>query len=661
MSNHSLTQPTIAKRGAVRGEPASQPVEGTAGRPSPALTALPAAFAALLVVLATWQNGAFEVRHWAPPALFALVVLAVLNGAGAVAARSRPVQVALAALWGLTGWIALSALWSESPAGAWEQANRAVLYAALVSLALTAVLGRREGRVVAAVLVGGVTVVALMTLVRLLTGDDSLFVAGRLDEPVGYRNATALLFAFSVWPLVSAAAARGVRPTLRAACLGGATLALGLALLTQSRGVLIGLGLGAIVAIGAGPDRVRRAWTALLAVAPVAAAYPLLMRPYHSWDGGQGAVETGDITTAAVALSGGVAIVFVAGFLAALLDNGLRAHGPDMQRARHLARTALAVVAIAAAAGGLVAMGNPSSFAHDKWDEFRTLDDTLGPTRLTAAGGQRYDLWRIAWNDFESAPLHGTGAGSYPSSYYLDRATDRNLDNPHSLLFSLLAETGLVGTLLFAVFLGGVVLAAAAAWRAAPEPARRLAGGIAAGGAVVLGQSLVDWTWLIPGVTGLGFFAVGLGVALLAPDTAPGAVPARRLRLARAACLTVAALAVLSLFLADFEVRKADADRSPAARLDAARMAARLNPLSLDARWLQASALEERGDREAAREKLRSALDLEPRNFVTLALLGDFEVRSGHRQAAVGYYRHAWRLNPRDVGLRKLAQGEFGS
>src|SRR5215213_2566425 len=106
MTNHSLTQPTIAKREAVRGEPARGPHEEIPQRASPAL-----------------------------PALFVLVVLAVLNGAGAVAARSRAVQVALAAVWGLAGWIALSALWSESPAGAWEEANRMVLYAALVSLA----------------------------------------------------------------------------------------------------------------------------------------------------------------------------------------------------------------------------------------------------------------------------------------------------------------------------------------------------------------------------------------------------------------------------------------------------------------------------------------------------------------------------------------------
>ena len=661
MSNDSLTRPTIAERAAARDEAMRRECVDPPRSVSPALTALPAAFAALLVVLAISWNGAFEVRYWAPPALFVVVVLAGLNGVGAVVPRTRPAQVALAAIWALAAWTLVSALWSDAPGGAWDQTNRTILYAALVSLALTAIPGRREGRVVATVLVGGVFVVALTMVGRLLVGDDSVLVAGRLEAPVGYRNATAVLFAFSYWPLVAVAAARDVRPTLRACCLGGGTLALGLVLLTQSRGALLGLGFGAVVAVGAGPDRVRRAWTALLALAPIAAAYPLLMKPYHSWDGGHGIVHVDDITTAAVALTSGVALVGVVGFLLALLDDGLRAHASGMRHARLWARRGLVVCLVAGIAGALIAIGNPASFVREKWDEFRTLDNTLGPTRLTTAGGQRYDLWRIAWHDFESDPIRGAGAGSYPASYYRERASDRNLDNPHSLLFSLLAELGLVGTMLFAAFLGGLAMAGVRAWRRAPRAARRMASGIAAAGTVVLGQALVDWTWLIPGLAGIGFFALGLGVALLNADPSVPSVPRAGVRLARAAGLAVAAFCVLSIFLADFEVRKADGALSTAERLDAARMAERLNPVSLEARWLQASALEERGDRAEARQELRSALDVEPHSFVTLGLLGDLEVRSGRRSAALVYYRRAWRLNPRDIGLRKLAHGEFGS
>ncbi len=50
-----------------------------------------------------------------------------------------------------------------------------------------------------------------------------------------------------------------------------AVTALGLAFLTQSRGVLLGFCCGAVVALALGPDRIRRAWLAILAVAAIAA------------------------------------------------------------------------------------------------------------------------------------------------------------------------------------------------------------------------------------------------------------------------------------------------------------------------------------------------------------------------------------------------------
>jgi len=71
--------------------------------------------------------------------------------------------------------------------------------------------------------------------------------------------------------------------------------------------------------------------------------------------------------------------------------------------------------------------------------------------------------------------------------------------------------------------------------------------------------------------------------------------------------------------------------------------------------YLEASALESLGRRTEARAALDKALDHEPRNFVTLALIGDFEARQGHGQAARGFYSRALALNPRDVGLQKLS------
>ena len=89
---------------------------------------------------------------------------------------------------------------------------------------------------------------------------------------------------------------------------------------------------------------------------------------------------------------------------------------------------------------------------------------------------------------------------------------------------------------------------------------------------------------------------------------------------------------------------------------DFARTAERLNPLALPPRYLQAGALETLGRREDARRELLDALDREPQNFVTMALLGDLEVRAGHPRRARAWYRRALALNPVDVGLRRLAE-----
>ena len=320
----------------------------------------------------------------------------------------------------------------------------------------------------------------------------------------------------------------------------------------------------------------------------------------------------------------------------------------------------LAVAGAGAGAAGVAAVGNPVVFAGHKVAEFRSLDaGAPGATRLGSTGGQRYDLWRIAVREFQSAPLRGVRAGSYGFGYYERRATDRNLSTPHSLPLALLAETGAAGALLFTLFLGAVATTFAGTWHSAPLQARRWASASAAAGGVLIGQSTVDWLWEIPGLAGLGVLALGLAVALMSAPQRAEAVPANRssLRLVTAGALAVAALGVTCAYLSDFHVRKARAagGRSPQAQLAEARAARRLNPTAVTPRLLQASALEELGRVDAARAALRGARELEPRSFVLLALRGDLETRAGRRAIARGFYRDALALNPADVGLRRLA------
>jgi hypothetical protein len=483
------------------------------------LVAGPTVLVLALLTLATAYAGAFHIAQWAPASLFVLVVLLtlVLRG-GAQRLPDRWLALALGGAWGLAAWAALSATWSAAPSAALEGAGQLTLYAAILSLPLVAVSDVRALRVAAYGVVGGIALIALYTLGRMLVDGSAIFLAGRLNGPVEYRNATALLFCIAYWPLVVTAATRGRSRALRAVCLGLAELMLGLAFLTQSRGVLLGLGCGAVVVLVLGPDQVRRALLALLSVVLLAAAAPWLLTPYHASTSLTEVVDVADIATAAHALVALVVAGVGVGFLLAVFDAGLRASSPAMAFVRRGARVALVAVVAAGLAGGVLAThGDPVHEMRVKWDEFKNLQiSPTSATRYTAAGGQRYDLWRVAVNELQANPVGGVGEGAYQFDYYVQRRTDRNLDDPHGLLFQLGSELGTVGLALFALILLGLAGSLRRWWRVAPLGVRREVCALTAAGATFLGQSLADWMWHIPGLAALGVLCLGVAAALLA-------------------------------------------------------------------------------------------------------------------------------------------------
>lgn len=649
----------LSAAGAVGEAPAEAAEARAAEAPRLSVGALPAALLVLLLLLAGLYDGAFDVRHWGPVALFGLLLLAAMLFRAGVPPVSRPVAVALAGIWGLAAWTLASTAWAASPGLAFEGAGRVLLYAAAVSVALVAVPTPREMRTIGAIVIGGVTLVAALTLLRMHADGADLFVAGRLDTPVGYRNATACLFALAFWPLIGAAVTRGRNPTLRAGLFSAAVLVLGLAFLTQSRGVLLGLLVGGVVALALATERIRRAFLAVLALGGVLILSGPLLTAYRNFESGPGQVSPADVATATNALTFLVVDAFIVGLLLALLDGGLRASVENLARARRVAVVGLVVGTLGLIAGGVLAAGNPIEYVERKVDEFGALETRSSEvTRILTTGGERSDLWRAALDQFAAHPLAGAGEGSFAAGYYLDRGTDRNLSVAHSLPLGLLAETGLVGIGLFAVFLAGLAVAIVSGVRGATLSTRHAVAGLAAAGAVVLGQSLVDWTWVVPGVTAVGLFCLALAAAIVSPR-AERATSGGRLRplLTRAlplAGLLAGAACVLAVFLSDFYARQASAGESPAATLSAAEKAEDLNPLALPPRYLQASALERLGERDAARAELESALALEPGNFATLALLGDLEMRAGDYSAARALYDRAHELNPRDQGLKQL-------
>jgi hypothetical protein len=665
----------------------------------------PTVFVLALLVLATVYSGAFDVDQWGPPTLFILLLLLTLTMRGGVAQLpDRWVGLALTGAWGLAAWAAASAAWAGSPGAALEGAGREVMYAAVLTLPFVAVGGRSELggaaaengaralRVAGRGVVCGIALIALYTVGWMLVDGPAVFLAGRLNEPIGYRNATALLFCIAYWPLIVLAATRTRGRGLRAVALGLAVLMLALAFLTQSRGVLLGLSCGGVVALALGPDRVRRIWLALLSIALVASAAPWLLKPYRAFDGGVGVVRAGDIAVAARALVALTVISAMVGFLLAVFDAGLRPTSPAMLRVvRPASRLGLYALVLMALVGAMMAVhGDPVGEARVKWREFKSLQTTTtSAVRYTSAGGQRYDLWRVALEELRENPLGGVGEGSYEFGYYQMRRTDRNLNDPHGLLFQIGAELGVVGLVLFAMIPLGLLASLRRSWRGASLLARRSACGLTAAGATFLGQALVDWMWRIPGLTALGLLCPAVAVALLARSAsggvppAPGRArstgaamgaagvdsPARRVstaprrnlpwgRAVAGAALLGAVILVLGLYLSDVYVRRArdELGRSPAAQLADARTAARLDPWAVDPHYLEASALETEGDGRAAFAQLQDARRLEPTSLVPLGLLGDLEARAGLYARARAYYRQALARDPLDTGLQQLAR-----
>jgi O-antigen ligase len=622
--------------------------------------AAPLILVGLLLLVSVWWDGAFDLRYWAPLTLLSLALLVALALAGTLSLPQHGALVlAVAALWAFAAYALLSAAWAESAADAWEGAARAICYAGLFTLAVATPAYGAGLRWVGTGLIVGVVAIGLVTEVRLLAGDTGGFLAARLNDPIGYRNGTAALFSFGAWPLVGFAARRGCASGIRAAALASAVLLCGLAFLTQSRGMLVGLACGGAVSLAIGPDRLRRSWLAIATVVVIALGSGALLTPYHASDSGTGIASADDIQHAGSTLFLLCVASFLFSLFAFVFDNGLRK--PEQVRGlRATAASALIVLLAGLGIGALAKIGNPVSYAEDKWDEFTQVETSAASgTRYGTVGGPRYDIWRVAVEQFREAPLVGAGEGNYHFAYYRERRTDRNLADPHSLPLAVLAETGLVGVVLLGMWLAALAVAIAGLTRRAEVNQRVWISGLAAAGTVVIAQSAVDWLWLIPALFGLAVLALGLAARDEEEDVRPRPTSLAS-RFALAAALGAALISVGALFLSNTYVRKARhlAPKSPQAALTAARHAADFNPVSVTPLYLQASALEAEGNGLAARRALNDALDLEPSNFVTLALLGDLEARAGNGAAARRYYRRALALNPRDTGLRKLSRGE---
>jgi hypothetical protein len=135
---------------------------------------------------------------------------------------------------------------------------------------------------------------------------------------------------------------------------------------------------------------------------------------------------------------------------------------------------------------------------------------------LTDPGNNgRVDMWRVAWHQFQRAPVLGHGAGTFANTWAQHRIDNDFVVDAHSLYMETLDELGIVGALLLISVIVAVLVRTATRARG---PNRPLYG---AAFALMLMWALhagIDWDWEMPVVT-VPFFALG-GYMLARPPVA---------------------------------------------------------------------------------------------------------------------------------------------
>ena len=305
-------------------------------------------------------RGLYNETAWAPIALGALGLVVAL----AVAAPRLPPMALLAPVLGLWLWSLVSSGWSDSTDAAHVAANRWLLYgAAIVVLAWALGGDRRRAAVLLTSASAGVLVVAAWMLVRMLAGDGpSLFLATRLNDPLGYVNGQAAYLLVAAWPCLALAEHRGSKASWAIAGIGMAALValLGLGLLCQSRSWEVALFAAIVVLEVAFPGRRRRAAALLLTGATLAVIYAPLAAVWRHPSPATGVVTAAATRHAAASI---VAGAIVAGLVWAVVVLSLHrlapAGSPARARVRRLASAAL--VALGLATATVIVAGSPRS------------------------------------------------------------------------------------------------------------------------------------------------------------------------------------------------------------------------------------------------------------------------------------------------------------
>ena len=627
------------------------------------------------------------------------VEVALIIGCGLVAAaaivwgRAGSLSGAVTlALFGLVAALtAFSVTWSIQPDASWIEANRTLAYLAVFAAAIGAARLAPNGWVVLlrGLLIGVAVVVGYALASRVWPADiapNDLY--SRLAQPYGYWNALGLTAALGVAPalwLGSRRSGHAAANALAYPLLAGLLIAI---FLSFSRGAIIAAAVGAIVWLAIVPLRLRS--VTVLAVSAAGAA-PLLL-----W-----ALTKKAFTESSVPLPlreqvaddfGILLLTLLVLTLAAGLTLGFRVsrQAPAPKARLRFGATAAAVALIAP----IVMFAAVETSDKGVSDRVSALADTKGetpggPGRFTTGSSSRAKYWREARLVFEEEPALGTGAGTFGTARLRFRKDALVARQAHGYVAQTISDLGAVGLALSVALLTAWTIAAARALgfgRGGPDGSdgtdrqwtpERVGLAALAATAVTFGvQSVIDWTWFVPGPAVIALAAAGFvagsarGQRRWADRPSLRPLPWPRIAMAAAALLIVGVCAwsAWQPQRSHAEARTAY-DLLDANKVDEADAAARkaedINPLALEPLFARAAVLERKGDEKGAEAQLNKAVRehrSDPASWLRLAqfqlftlddpkraqktLLGAIALDPNSREAAYAYFETRNRLRP---------------
>lgn len=565
--------------------------------------------------------------------------------------------IAIASFGLFTLWVAASLIWTESAERTDADIGRFAMLLGILVFSVLIVRSKGTRRTISAVgaAIAAIALLALLSRLHPQWFPDTLVLAElfsnsaeRLSYPLEYWNGLGILIAAGL-PLVLHMATSLKSLALRslsAAAMPGMILAL---YLTYSRTATFVAVVGPIVFFAFTSDRLPRFLTALN-VAVGSGILILVTAQQHEL--ANGLLET------AAARDQGNKLIFIVGLVCAivgLVEAGLTKTMQVRGRPGWTEISRKTTTGIWTAIGLVIALGVVTLFAtgfvSERWDEFKSPAglENSGSSRLQSfSGNHRYQLWESALDQNQSAPLVGTGSGTYEYWHNRNDREDGFVRDAHSLYLETLGELGFVGFLLLILFVGvvvvgGILTVLQASSRVRPQLAAALSACV-----VVVVASLADWVWELAVLPMVFMFLAGTLLGSTGHRSSQGLNWPLRIATIAVSILAVIAISIplATSSLIDKSQREADQGDLSAA-LSSAQQASKVNPSSASAYLQKALVLEAQGNLDDAILAARKATTLEETNWRTWLILARVQaLGDAPDSAALRSYRKARSLNP---------------